>query len=72
MNGALADKVREDRAARVRSLADAEQYLFHDLRVDASSLANLDLVAFRQIATALGSRKAIFCADLLDKMRSKE
>lgn len=66
---ALADKVREDRAARVRSLVDAETYLFSDLRVDRSAFLEMDLESFREIAEALGSRKAIFCADLLRKMR---
>ncbi len=68
---ALADKVREDRAARVRSLADAESYLFYDLRVDESSFQELNLDSLRQIALALGSRKAILCANLLHKMRGR-
>lgn len=66
---ALADKAREDRAAKVRSLGDAETYLFSDLRVDRSAFLEMDLESFREIAEALGSRKALFCADLLRKMR---
>jgi hypothetical protein len=66
---ALADKVREDRATRLRSLGDAETYLFSDLRVDMAAFLEMDLGSFREIAEALGSRKALFCADLLQKMR---
>lgn len=66
---ALADKAREDRAVRVRSLGDAETYLFSDLRVDRSAFLEMDLESLTEIAEALGSRKALFCADLLRKMR---
>ncbi|MDF1552535.1 MAG: hypothetical protein P1P84_05700 [Deferrisomatales bacterium] len=65
---ALADKVREDRAATVRSLGDAEFYLFSDLRVGETAFRGLDRKALREIARELGSRKAILCADLLDRM----
>jgi len=66
---ALADKTREDRTAKVRSLGDAETYLFSDLRVDRSAFLEMDLESLREIAEALGSRKALLCADLLQKMR---
>lgn len=66
---ALADKAREDRAARVRSLGEVETYLFSDLRVDRSAFLEMDLESFREIAEALGSRKALFCVHLLGKMR---
>ena len=66
---ALADKIREDRAARVRSPGDAEIYLFSNLRVDRSAFLEMDLESLREIAKALGSRKALLCADLLQKMR---
>lgn len=65
---ALADKVREDRAATVRSLGDAQSYLFGDLRVGEPAFRGLDREAFREIARGLGSRKVLFCADLLDRM----
>jgi hypothetical protein len=66
---ALADKAREDRAVRVRSLGEVETYLFSDLRVDRSAFLEMDLESFREIAEALGSRKALFCVHLLGKMR---
>jgi len=69
---ALADKVREDRSARVRSQADAESYLFEDLRVDKSAFRELDLGFLRQLADALGSRKVAFCADLLRRIRGRK
>lgn len=69
---ALADKVREDRRARVRSLADAEGYLFHDLRVDESAFREMNLDSLRQIAVVLGSRKVALCADLLHKLRGSK
>lgn len=62
---ALADKVREDRAATVRSLGDAERYLFDDLRVDRSAFQGLNHAALDEVARALGSRKALLCAELL-------
>lgn len=68
---ALADKVREDRSATVRSLADAECYLFEDLRVDESVFRELDLGSLRQLADVLGSRKVAFCARLLHKIKGK-
>ena len=66
---ALADKAREDRAARIRTLDDAEAYLLSDLRADRSVFLKMDLESLREIAEALGSRKALLCADLLQKMR---
>jgi len=68
---ALADKVREDRAALVRSLGSAEQYLFEDLRIDREAFGELNQTSFREIARALGSRKAQICADLLLKKAVK-
>lgn len=65
---ALADKVREDRSARVRSLDEAERYLFSDLRMDEGAVGQLDHRALMSIAQALGSRKAQFCARLLRRL----
>ena len=69
---AIADKVREDRSATVRSLADAEAYLFENLRIDEVAYEQLDHLAFQKIGEALGSRKALFCARLLLKMKGKK
>ena len=69
---AIADKVREDRSATVRSFSDAEAYLFANLRIDEVAYEQLDHVAFREIGEAFGSRKALFCARLLLKMKGKK
>ncbi len=68
---ALADKVREDRTARIRSLGDAEQYLFEDLRINRETFRELSHDSLREIGEALGSRKALFCVNLLRKMGRK-
>jgi hypothetical protein len=68
---ALADRVREDRTARVRTLGDAERFLFEDLRVDRGTFAGLDSRVFREIGRALGSRKALLCAELLVRMEER-
>ena len=68
----LADKVREDRSASVRSLGDAESYLFEDLRVDESAFRELDPGFLNQLADALGSRKVAYCAKLLHKIRRRQ
>ena len=60
---------REDRATRVRSLGDARAYLFVDLRLDRSAFLELDGAALEEIARALGSRKALLCAKLLQRMK---
>ncbi|MFC1524321.1 hypothetical protein ACFL6N_05980 [Thermodesulfobacteriota bacterium] len=69
---ALADKVREDRTAKVRSLGDAERYLFSDIRIDREAFRAMNHGEFHQIAKGIGSRKALFCADLLRKMRGRQ
>jgi hypothetical protein len=68
---ALADKVREDRTARIRSLGDAEQYLLEDLRLNRAGLLALRPDLLLQLARALGSRKAVLCATLVDKLRRR-
>jgi hypothetical protein len=68
---ALADKVREDRSARIRSLADAEAYVLHDLRIDGAAFLELDQAALAASGEALGSAKALLCADLLARMRRR-
>jgi hypothetical protein len=69
---AVADRVREDRAATVRSLGDAEAYLFGNLRIDSAAFEQLDHGTFQQIGEALGSRKVLFCARLLLRMQGKK
>lgn len=66
---ALADKVREDRSATLRTVGDAESYLFEDLRIDRESFEQLNLDELVQIADALGSRKAALCAVLLRRTK---
>jgi len=68
---ALADKVREDRSATVRSWADAEGYLFEDLRVDKSAFRALNPGFLGQLGDALGSRKVAFCARLLHRIKGR-
>lgn len=68
---ALADKVREDRSARVRTLTDARLYLFEDLRIDKSVFATLDFEKLRRIGEALRSRKALLCAQLLHRLEKE-
>lgn len=68
---ALADKVREDRSTGLRSIGDAERYLFADLRVDESTFRKLNLGFLHQLARALGSRKVAFCAKLLHKLEGQ-
>lgn len=64
---ALADKIREDRSARVQSLAEAERYLMEDLRIDERAASILDLETFKEMARAIRSRKGILCARFLEK-----
>lgn len=69
---ALADKVRDDRSASVRSIVDAGRYLMDDLRIDDSVARNLDLDSLAQIAEAIGSRKALLCAKFLFQTRTSK
>jgi hypothetical protein len=65
---ALADKVREDRSSPIRSMSDAEQVLFENLRVDEERFRQLRGHLLHDLADALSSRKVQYCAELLDKM----
>ena len=65
---ALADKIRDDRKATVHSLANAEAYLFEDLRIDETRFAELDSMALRTYGQALRSRKVQLCAELLERL----
>lgn len=62
---ALADKVREERSARVRSIREAERLFFEDLRLNRGAFGELDPAALRAMAQAMGSRKVRLAADLL-------
>ena len=66
---AIADKLREDRKAPIRSTADASRYLLEDLRVEKAELAKLDVDLLKQLAQALASRKVDHCAALIEKLR---
>ena len=68
---ALADKLREDRHARVHSMKGAERMVFEDLRVDHEAFIGLNIDQFNAVAQALGSRKACLCAKLLARMKEK-
>ncbi len=69
---ALADTVRENRAVRVASLAHAENLLFHDLRVDETAFVDLDHHSLSLIGESLGSRKVVFCANVLRKLKGRK
>jgi predicted transcriptional regulator of viral defense system len=68
---ALADKIREDRMARIRTQLEAEQYLFENLRLNEEEFRKLDPDEFRGMAAALNSRKVGLCSALHRKMREK-
>jgi len=62
---ALADKIREDRTARVRSLAEARRYLLEDLRIDESRVTTLHPGSLHEYGVRLRSRKVQWCAKWL-------
>lgn len=68
---ALADKVRDDRGARLRSVDEAAAYLFENLRVDRGAAARLDPELLAQIAQAGRSRKVALCARLVRRLRGE-
>lgn len=67
---ALADKIRDDRGFPLRSLADAERYLFDDLRIDREEFVRMAPDVLGTLAEACCSRKVAVCASLLRKMRN--
>lgn len=67
---ALADKVRDDRGHELRTRADAESYLFDDLRIERADLVQLDPSRLDELARGLRSRKVATCAHLLRRLRS--
>jgi len=66
---ALADKIRDDRGHRLRTQADAEHYLFDDLRIDQEEFVQMSPSFLRQLAEASRSRKIAICAKLLRKLK---
>jgi hypothetical protein len=69
---ALADKIRDDRGHRLRTLEDMEQYLFDDLRIDRDEFAKMSPSLFEPLAEASGSRKISICARLLRKLKERQ
>lgn len=65
---ALADKIREDRTAHIRTIGDVESY-FGDLRLDLHSLLGLDLHHFQQLARALRSAKLSVASKYLAQLQ---
>lgn len=68
---ALADKVRDDRGNPLRTLADANAYLFENLRLDRDDAASLDGAFLEQLAEAGRSRKIALCASVLRRLPRK-
>ncbi len=66
---ALADKVRDDRGYPLRSLANAAEYLFDNLRIERSDFLQMSPDFFAEMADAARSRKIELCARLLRNMR---
>lgn len=64
---ALADKIRDDRGSCLKSLKDAERFLFEDLRLDESSFFKLDHGLMETCASLLRSRKVKCCATLMER-----
>lgn len=67
----LADKIIETRGSPLQNLAETEQYLFNDLRLDEEEFLKLDADLLGQLASAGRSRKIEFCAKLLNRMQQK-
>jgi hypothetical protein len=66
---ALADKVRDDEGNLLSSRADAERYLFEDLRLDEHGFRAMDASLLSACAEACRSRKLHHCAALLRSMQ---
>jgi len=67
---ALADKLRDDRGHELRTRADAESYLFDNLRIERADFAQLNPTRLDELARGLRSRKVATCAHLLRSLRS--
>jgi hypothetical protein len=68
---ALADKVRDDRGNPLRTLADAEAYLFENLRLEREGACAMDADLLEQLAEAGRSRKIALCARVLQRLARK-
>jgi predicted transcriptional regulator of viral defense system len=66
---ALADKIRDDRGAGMRSLKQMAVYLFENLRLDEDALAGMAPEAIAEIARRYRSRKVTLLAELVRKQR---
>jgi len=66
---ALADTIRDNRGYSIRTIGDAERYLFEDLRIERSGFELLSPHILEDIADALRSRKVATCARLLRSRR---
>lgn len=69
---ALADKLRDDRGQRLRSLTETADYLFEDLRVDRSGFLSMSPGFLTELSEAARSRKIDLCARLLKRMRASQ
>ncbi|MHB8870249.1 MAG: type IV toxin-antitoxin system AbiEi family antitoxin domain-containing protein [Thermoleophilia bacterium] len=67
---ALTDRVRTDRGSAVRTIGEMERHLLDDLRIDPTSLAELDTERLSQIAAAYGSRKLRLLTAVVHSLRS--
>jgi hypothetical protein len=68
---ALADRIIETRGNPLQSLADMEQYIMDDLRLDEDEFIKMDAELLGQLASAGRSRKIEFCVKLLKRMQEK-
>lgn len=66
---ALADKVYHDRGAGIGIPRELEEYLFEDLRLDASAFRELDASAMNEIASHCRSRKVALLATFLRRFK---
>lgn len=66
---ALADKIRDDRGHPLRTRADAERYLFDDLRIDREEFERMAPDFLGKLAEAARSRRIAICAGLLRKLK---
>jgi predicted transcriptional regulator of viral defense system len=69
---ALADKIRSVRGTGIKTLEQMDEYLYDDLRIDASALKELDPLHFEEIARRYRSRKIRLLADLIHRIRMRD
>lgn len=67
---ALADTIRDNRGYSIRSIGDAERFLFEDLRIERSEFELMSPEILEDMADALRSRKIATCARLLRSRRT--